>query len=37
MEYQMPNNIEINSLEVEEFDDSEEFSQDDFGFILGPD
>ena len=34
----MPNNpIAEVSIEVEEFEETEDFGKDDFGFILGPD
>jgi hypothetical protein len=32
----MPNNI-ISTSAIEEFEETEEFGRDDFGFILGPD
>ena len=35
MEKNMPNNV-IATSTIEEFDETEEFGQDDFGFILGP-
>jgi hypothetical protein len=32
----MPNNVAV-SVEIEEFEETEDFGRDDFGFILGPD
>jgi hypothetical protein len=32
----MPNNIAV-SVEIEEFEETEDFGRDDFGFVLGPD
>ena len=32
----MPNNIAI-SVDIEEFEETEDFSRDDFGFVIGPD
>jgi hypothetical protein len=36
MERNMPNNIAATST-IEEFEETDEFGKDDFGFILGPD
>ena len=32
----MPNNVAI-SVEIEEFEETEDFGRDDFGFVIGPD
>lgn len=32
----MPNNANAVSIEIEEFEETEDFGKDDFGFILGP-
>ena len=32
----MPNNIQAN-VEIEEYEENDDFGDDDFGFILGPD
>jgi hypothetical protein len=32
----MPNNASAVSIEIEEFEETEDFGKDDFGFILGP-
>jgi|LauGreDrversion4_2_1035121.scaffolds.fasta_scaffold62172_4 hypothetical protein len=34
--YIMPNNANAVSIEIEEFEETEDFGKDDFGFILGP-
>lgn len=33
----MPSNTNAVSVEIEEFEETEDFGKDDFGFILGPD
>ena len=32
----MPNNVAV-SVEIEEFEETEDFGRDDFGFVIGPD
>jgi hypothetical protein len=32
----MPNDASAVSIEIEEFEETEDFGKDDFGFILGP-
>lgn len=33
----MPNNITTDNTSIDEFEDDDDFSPDDFGFIIGPD
>jgi hypothetical protein len=37
MEYTMPNNISTQVVEIEEYEEDDDFGSDDFGFVVGPD
>jgi hypothetical protein len=37
MERIMPNQIEPTIVEIEEYEESDDFGKDDFGFVIGPD